>query len=318
MARSGNVNQLCGFNVDNAPNQFPSLGDLIRTVLRQQKVNHPKSYITHEYASRHLLRHAISKKLITEFTEQDWDDYVHDPKNSGRKLATEKQVLSKAIHLGRRNPRILVAMVELPKLRLPKKHTTSDRSRPLSEFELEAIYKALKSKSPGYALRWRLIIALGAMCGMRRGEICKLRYQQFDLHQCCIKFDAGTTKDGNVRIVPIPPVVAELIERYWNEVLKGQGDYLFPSRVHRIKHMTGNGLYGEWRSILKAAGVESTFHNLRHTCITKLVRAKFALTDIKKGYGVSPRVIEHVYHHEDFETRRRMASALQGNMGIDP
>src|ERR1700746_562848 len=65
-----------------------------------------------------------------------------------------------------------------------------------------------------------------------------------------------------------------------------------------------------WRAALKRAGVQLRFHDLRHTCITKLAESQASEQTLMAISGhVSRRMIEH-YSHIRMEAKRTALDAI--------
>jgi len=67
-------------------------------------------------------------------------------------------------------------------------------------------------RNPLRAPTVRLALALLFCCGLRRGELLRLRVQDFDRHEKVLRIDA--TKFHKSRLVPLPRAVAEEVRRY--------------------------------------------------------------------------------------------------------
>jgi integrase len=65
-----------------------------------------------------------------------------------------------------------------------------------------------------------------------------------------------------------------------------------------------------WRAALKRAGLQLRFHDLRHTCITKLAESQASEQTLMAIAGhVSRSMIEH-YSHIRMEAKRRATDAI--------
>jgi integrase len=65
-----------------------------------------------------------------------------------------------------------------------------------------------------------------------------------------------------------------------------------------------------WRAALKRAGLQLRFHDLRHTCITKLAESQASEQTLMAIAGhVSRKMIEH-YSHIRMEAKRRATDAI--------
>lgn len=76
-------------------------------------------------------------------------------------------------------------------------------------FEREQ-YEALFSALPDYL---RLPLAIGYFTGMREGEILGLRWNQVDFLSGIIRLQAGETKNGEGREIPIAPQLLDLLRK---------------------------------------------------------------------------------------------------------
>jgi integrase len=67
---------------------------------------------------------------------------------------------------------------------------------------------------------------------------------------------------------------------------------------------------GAWRAALKRAGLQFRFHDLRHTCITKLAESQASEQTLMAIAGhVSRKMIEH-YSHIRMEAKRTAVDAI--------
>jgi integrase/recombinase XerC len=110
----------------------------------------------------------------------------------------------------------------------------------------------------------RLAFVLAAFAGLRRGEICRLRWDDVDLDSptpTALIFGKG----GIERVVPLlPPVVTELKaleSRRGYVVLRPDGRPLVPAGLSITTHY--------W---FQSNGIETTLHSLRHAYATSAAR----------------------------------------------
>jgi integrase len=65
-----------------------------------------------------------------------------------------------------------------------------------------------------------------------------------------------------------------------------------------------------WRAALKRSGLQIRFHDLRHTCITKLAESQASEHTLMAIAGhVSPKMLEH-YSHIRMEAKRAALDAI--------
>ncbi|MFW5473682.1 tyrosine-type recombinase/integrase [Knoellia sp. CPCC 206450] len=150
----------------------------------------------------------------------------------------------------------------LPTVRVPRA-----RPRPTPE----AAYRAAQMQA---GARERLAIDLAGRCGMRRGEIARVRVEDVegDLAGRSLRV---TGKGGHVRLVPLPHDLAETILEH------GTG-WVFPSP--RGGHLTPHHL-SKAVSRLLPDGV--TMHSLRHRCATRAYAATRDLRAVQELLGHS-------------------------------
>lgn len=168
----------------------------------------------------------------------------------------------------------------------PFGNTTSARIRFLSAVE----QKALLAASAG-ALHD--LIAAALVTGARFGELARLRVSDFDLENGSIFI--AESKSGKSRHVPLPPGGAVLFER----LSTGR-----PGNEPLLRRDAG-GAWGDCtyqralRSAVSLAGLEHvTFHELRHTYASTMVRGGAPLTVVAHALGHSDtRMVDKHYAH---------------------
>lgn len=135
----------------------------------------------------------------------------------------------------------------------------------------ERVYrKALMSSDP----RTHLAVRLAGACGLRRGEVAKVRGSDVEEDLCGYSLRV-VGKGGHVRIVPLPDDVAE--------VLLALGDaFAFPSP--RGGHLTPHHLA---KIIRKALDGEYCTHSLRHRAASTAYAATRDLRAVQELLGHS-------------------------------
>lgn len=120
----------------------------------------------------------------------------------------------------------------------------------------------------------RLMIRLAAVCGLRRGEIARVRVEDLepDLLGMSLRVHG---KGGHVRQVPVPDDVAASIRR------RGSG-WVFPSPRRPGEHLTPHHV-GVMVSRVLPEGW--TCHTLRHRCATVAYRSTRDLRAVQELLG---------------------------------
>jgi site-specific recombinase XerD len=125
--------------------------------------------------------------------------------------------------------------------------------------------------------------------------------EMLDLRMDSVNLEAGTitggtkTKAGKDRVVPIHPKVRRIVERR----LKGGGTHLFSHNGKRCNDTTYRTLWGD---IMKAATMQHTPHDCRHTFRSRLdsAGANKKCIDLMMGHK-SKDVGERVYTHKTLD-----------------
>ena len=179
--------------------------------------------------------------------------------------------------------------------------------------------EALVLKLRGRAIFPKVILAL--FTGMRRGEIAALRWRNVDLAGKMIsvresieetkahgpRFKSTKTKKG-LRDITMPDIVAETLSEHRRGQLeerlslglgKPPADALvFPSRDGGPQYP--RNLSGEWKEACAIVGIEPpvTFHALRHTHASQLIKAKVDVVTVSRRLGhANPQITLQVYSH---------------------
>ena len=152
------------------------------------------------------------------------------------------------------------------------------------------------------SLKARVMLSLAYGCGMRAGEVVRLKVGDIDSAQQIIRIvQAKGRKDRNVML---PSDILGLLREWWVERPAGQDkDVPVPQRVffpgYRGKHLSARQI----SRLFKEAGITKpvTLHTLRHSFATHLLER-----------GVDIRVIQALLGHSKLTTTARYASVATG------
>ena len=169
-----------------------------------------------------------------------------------------------------------------------------------------AAYAAAAAEDP-QALPLLLIL----MCGLRRGEICGLRWENVDMNACMLHIRSARQRLDDGRIIDGPPKSAA-----------GIRDIPFPAPLtpllaaHRqiagyVCALTPSGLYHAHRRVLARAGLPPMpLHGLRHTMATNALRSGASMRAIQAILGhASMATTAAIYTHPDAEMMRNALDA---------
>ncbi|MBI3605308.1 MAG: site-specific integrase [Nitrospirae bacterium] len=128
-------------------------------------------------------------------------------------------------------------------------------------------------------------VRFAILTGMRAGEIWNLRWDEN------VSFEIGLislfkTKNGKPRHIPISEECRWILEKQKEQ----NSEWVFPSPSDPTKQTTHHNFMARtFRPALKNAGITNfRFHDLRHTCASRLIMA-----------GVSPTVVRDILGHAD-------------------
>ena len=170
----------------------------------------------------------------------------------------------------------------------------------LSQQEIRRIL----AMAPG--LKGRVMLSLAYGCGLRAGEVVRLKVGDIDSAQKIIRIvQSKGRKDRNVML---PADILGLLRDWWTERPTGQDrDVPRPDRVlfpgYRGKHLSTRQISRLFKQAARAAGITKpvTLHTLRHSFATHLLER-----------GVDIRVIQALLGHSKLTTTARYASVATG------
>ena len=137
-------------------------------------------------------------------------------------------------------------------------------------------------------------IALAALAGLRLGEIEAARWE--DVNWAEGSLTVHGTKTHQDRDVPMTPRLKEILERH---------------RGPRQKIVRGKCSISVLKTRCRRAGIpEVSWHPLRHTCATLLLRKGVPLPTVRDWLGHADIATTNIYAHSNREDMRKAAEAL--------
>jgi integrase/recombinase XerD len=159
------------------------------------------------------------------------------------------------------------------------------------------------------SLRLRLMLALAYGCGLRAGEVARLRAGDIDRAQGVIR--VVQSKGRKDRHVMLPDEVLELLRQWWKERptrfdagIPPLERLVFPSRKTG-KALNIRQLNRLFHQACEAAGIQKpvTLHSLRHSFATHLLEQ-----------GTDIRLIQAVLGHDKLDTTARYTRVATGRI----
>ena len=201
----------------------------------------------------------------------------------------------------------------IPKCNYPEKQILGDN-------QLETFLEAIKRQE-----YWGDFFYVEVMTGLRRGEICGLKWQDIDFEEdklhvnrsVSVKRGGGlnigeTKTETGVRCIQLPPSVAELLK---NRKQTAITEWVFPAFLNPEQPIHPQAAYRKLKVILKNAELPLIrFHDLRHTFATHATQG-----------GVDPKTLAGILGHTNASftldtythvtsDMQKSASAVVGNM----
>jgi integrase len=177
------------------------------------------------------------------------------------------------------------------------------------------------------------IVALAFGTGLRRGELLALRWQDIHLDAGYLRVEQAleeTTRGGlqfrppkskyGRRRVSLAPSTIAVLREHWKAQQEqrlrfglGRAEpsaLVFPNAMHDGPR-SPNALSKEWRSAMREAGLDASFHSLRHAHVSTLIASGLNVLAISRRVGhYSPSLTLSVYGHL-FPSDDRAASAIE-------
>lgn len=299
--------------------QAERLVETLRTRAREDRLNLPAGRKNHatfkEAASEYLRRmeatggknlkskrYHIDRILNPRFGNERADrvsslaiqHFVRERLATGLKQATVNRELATLSHMFRRFAKwgwIKVDDIpEIEKGNEPRKQTVI-----LSEADADALMRAAVADQDD--LLW-LFVGFGLNTAMRHSEILGVRFDQVDFANR--RLFIPRAKAGE-REQPITPALASMLMQQ-RAVAVDKVGYVFPTRRSQPKHPHRMSMAGQFLRAVERAGLSPrnvTPHVMRHTAITRLVRAGIDLPTIQKisGHKTYQMVLRYTHIH---------------------
>lgn len=154
-----------------------------------------------------------------------------------------------------------------------------------------------------------IFVAIGLGTGMRHSEICSIRWEHFDFARR--RIFVPLAKAGS-RDQPIPADLAAKLAAERKQRPDAE-EWVFPSKVRKAKSRHRVCFAASFRRAAIAAGLDAkavTPHVMRHTAVTRLVRAGADIPTIMKISGHKTVAMVLRYTHVDAAHIDAAAAAL--------
>lgn len=172
-------------------------------------------------------------------------------------------------------------------VKLPSDNTK--RVRFVREEEMDKIYQAL---SQAKYLWMRDYVVVACETGLRRRNMCEMRWKHVDFKNGQITFDVTETKNGKPLMIPMSDNVLNILTQKYNKNKRG---VVFLNNHGRAIHK--EYLTTLFTKLMRSIGIEDLrIHDLRHDFCSKLVQK-----------GVPLNVVMELAGHSDISQTLRYA-----------
>ena len=160
----------------------------------------------------------------------------------------------------------------------------------LSETEIANIFRSTSNA------KHRAMLMMSYACGLRVGEVVRLRIEDIDGERGLIHIrDAKGKKD---RYTMLPDSIRPVLQNYWKEYKLDRAGWLFPGRLPQ-KHLAERSIQAVMKRSLESAGIHKpvSMHTLRHSFATHLLEHGTDLRYIQKLLGHQSVKTTEIYTH---------------------
>lgn len=267
----------------------------------------PRTVESYRAAIRLYILPALGRRKLKKLRRAEIEAMLAEISGSGHTRTAQnvyvvlKCALSEAVSLG------LIDKHPMATIKKPS-HRQQMRAY-LGPEDLAAYVRAAMAHR--HAVAWLLAL----LCGLRRGEICGLRWSDVDLERGVIHvrnqriraagqlLDTPPKSAAGVRTLPIPEGLGPLLAQ-----LRQPSGYVVP--------ITPESLDREHRALCKSCGIPPVSpHGLRHTMATQAIRQGVHIKVLQSLLGhASFATTANIYAHVDAEMQRTALASVASSV----
>lgn len=294
-----------------------------KSYIEAEEIHWSKKYRESQDSSLLHLEPFFGKMLLTDINATVINRYQRSrlsevPKPSNRTVNIELSLVRRVL---RKNKLWAMMQDEVKMLRERK-----DVGRELQDAEVVRLLQACL-ESTSKALYTAVVVSIHT--GLRLQELRLLKWHQVDLQEGEIIVGKSKTEGGEGRKVYLSDTALVILKDWRQKLAAGAGKSLYPHYyvfpTQRYGLMGKLGTFGgvvapyrthfdkptgsfntAWKSAKKKAGVECRWHDMRHTCASRLAAGGALDTTLTSLLGwMSPKMLERYSHVR--ETAKRVA-----------
>ncbi len=213
--------------------------------------------------------------------------------------------------------------VDPPALARPSFHTPKKQVEVFSKKEQARLFSVLYQEMD----RYKLAILLCMHTGLRLGELCALKWEDFDVENHLLTvnrtaqrlyvnghsaktmlMETAPKSEHSRREIPLPSAIVKLLFQF-----KGEKPYIFGGN----KALEPRTLQNHFKKILQKAGsANKNFHVLRHTFSTNCIEGGMDVKSLSELLGHSDvQITLNRYVHPSMDTKRSYMDGLSAFYG---
>ena len=143
--------------------------------------------------------------------------------------------------------------------------------------------------------------------GLRAGELINLKWNNVNLNENILQIgdENFQTKSKEIRFIPIPEPVKNILINLFPNILKTKNNYVF-KKSNGFPYSV-NYLSKQFKKAVKQTNLDEKIHlhSLRHSFASNLVQKGVPLATIKELLGHSSISVTEIYAHVNFDTLRK-------------
>lgn len=281
----------------------------------------PKSVVIEKTNLSHILP-VLGQRLLTDLGAADISRYQQArlkdgaaPKTINLEVGTVRAILRRHRLWGNIQPDV----------RMLK--TSDDIGKALDAKEEKALLDACADSRSRSLLP---AVLLGLNTGMRYSELRLLRWEQVDLKQRNVRVGKSKTEAGAGRTIPLNDRATKVLQ-FWADQFpqRKSRHFVFPSERYGAGGDTFeacvfdtdptraiNSWKEAWESAKARAKVTVRFHDLRHTCVTRMLEGGVPLSVVASLLGWSPATTARMakrYGHIGQVAQRQAVAVLDAH-----
>jgi len=253
----------------------------------------PRSHLIERTNLTHVLP-VLGSKLLTDIDAADISRYQHSRQKQGAAAKTINLEVGTVRAILRRHRLWATIQPDIRMLAAP-----DDIGKALSLGDEKKLLDACAA-SRSRSLLPAVLLALNT--GLRYSELRLLTWAQIDLKRRTLRVGKSKTAAGTGRGIPLNTKATEVLTLWAEQFPNREPEhYVFPTErygaggddfvptVHSVDPTRAIGSWKEaWESARETANVRIRFHDLRHTCVTRMLEGGVPLSVVASLLGWSP------------------------------